>query len=87
MTDQEDLRKNADDAIKGLHNVGQTPTGPSWPGCSRAPTGSRAKTGGSCLMLTFGPEKAGAKADWRPVGQAAISKTGLVGLGQNPGRR
>jgi len=30
--------------------------------------------------LVLEPEKAGSKADWRPVGQAALSKTGLVGL-------
>ena len=38
------------------------------------------KTGADLFDLEFEPEKAAAKADWRPVGQGAVSKAGLVGL-------
>jgi hypothetical protein len=31
-------------------------------------------------VRAFAPEKVGSKADWRPVGQGAVSKAGLLGL-------
>ena len=80
MTDQEDLRKKADDAIKSLQNAGQTADGSILAWMVSGPYKVEGKTGAELFDLVFEPEKAGSKADWRPVGQAAVSKTGLVGL-------
>jgi HEAT repeat protein len=80
MTDQEDLRKKADDAIKSLQNAGQTPDGSILAWMFSGPYKLEGKTGAELFDFVLEPEKAGSKADWRPVGQAALSKAGLVGL-------
>jgi HEAT repeat protein len=80
MTDQADLRKKADDTIKSLQNAGQTPDGSILAWMYSGPYKLEGKTGAELFDLVLEPEKAGSKADWRPVGQAAMSKTGLVGL-------
>jgi HEAT repeat protein len=80
MTDQEELRKKADDAIKSLQNAGQTPDGSILAWMYSGLYKQEGKTGAELFDLVLEPEKPGSKADWRPVGQAAISKTGLVGL-------
>jgi HEAT repeat protein len=80
MTDQDDLRKQADDAIKSLQNAGQTLDGSILAWMVSGPYKVEGKTGAELFDLAFAPEQAGSKADWRPAGQAAISKAGLVGL-------
>jgi len=80
MTDQEDVRKKADDAIKSLKNTGQTPDGCILAWMVSGPFKSEGKTAADLFDMTFAPEKAGAKADWRPVGQATLNKSGLVEL-------
>ena len=80
MTDQEELRKKADDAIKSLQNAGQTPDGSILAWMFSGPYKLEGKTGAELFDLVLEPEKVGSKADWRPVGQAALSKAGLVGL-------
>jgi HEAT repeat protein len=80
MTDQEDLRKKADDAIKSLQNAGQTADGSILAWMFSGPYKLDGKTGAELFDFVFEPEKAGSKADWRPVGQGGMSKTGLVGL-------
>jgi len=80
MTDQEDLRKKADDAIKSLQNAGQTPDGSILAWMVSGPYKLDGKTGAELFDIEFAPEKAGSKADWRPVGQTGVSKAGLVGL-------
>jgi HEAT repeat protein len=80
MTDQEDLRKQADDAIKSLQNGGQTADGFIVGWMFSGPYKLEGKTGADLFELVFEPEKAGSKADWRPVVQGAVSKAGLVGL-------
>ena len=87
MTDQEDLRKKADDAIKSLQNAGQTADGSILAWMVSGPYKVEGKTGTELFDLVFEPEKAGSKADWRPVGQAAVNKTGLGGTEQDYGRR
>jgi hypothetical protein len=42
--------------------------------------------GWTCLIIVFEPEKAGSKADWRPVGQAAIEQDRVGGTAQNHAR-
>jgi HEAT repeat protein len=80
MTDQEDLRKKADDAIKSLKNAGQTADGCILAWMLSGPYKVEGKTATDLFDIVFEPEKAGSKADWRPVGQAAVNKTGLVEL-------
>ncbi|MGO8927171.1 MAG: HEAT repeat domain-containing protein [Limisphaerales bacterium] len=80
MTDQEDLRKKADDAIKSLQKAGQTADGSILAWMVSGPYKVEGKTGAELFDVAFAPEKARAKADWRPVAQAALTKTGLVGL-------
>ena len=80
MTDQEELRKKADDTIKSLQNAGQTPDGSILAWMYSGPYKLEGKTGAELFDLVLEPEKAGSKADWRPVGQTALSKAGLVGL-------
>jgi HEAT repeat protein len=80
MTDQEDLRKKADEAIKSLQNAGQTADGSILAWVFSGPYKLEGKTGAELFDLVFEPEKAGSKADWRPVGQGGINKTGLVEL-------
>jgi HEAT repeat protein len=80
MTDQEDLHRKADDAIKSLQNAGQTADGFILAWMFSGPYKLEGKTAAELFDLVFEPEKAGSKADWRPVGQAAVSKAGLVGL-------
>jgi HEAT repeat protein len=80
MTDQEDLRKKADEAIKSLKNSGQTADGSILAWMVSGPYKVEGKTAQDLFDLVFEPEKAGSKADWRPVGQAAVNKTGLVEL-------
>ena len=80
MTDQEDLRRKADDAIKSLQNAGQTADGTILAWMLSGPYKLEGKASADLFDLVFEPEKAGSKADWRPVGQAGINKTGLVEL-------
>ncbi|MCX6923859.1 MAG: HEAT repeat domain-containing protein [Verrucomicrobia bacterium] len=80
MTDKEDLRKEVDDAIKSLQNAGQTADGSILAWMFSGPYRMEGKTGAELFDLVLDPEKAGSKVDWRPVGQAAINKTGLVDL-------
>jgi HEAT repeat protein len=80
MTDQEDSQKKADEAIKSLQNAGQTADGSIVAWMLSGPYKLEGKTGAELFELVFAPEKAGSKADWRPVGQAGVTKTGLVGL-------
>jgi hypothetical protein len=80
MTDQEDLRKQADAAIKSLQNVGQAPDGAILAWLVSGPYKLEGKSGKDLFDLVLEPEKAGAKADWRPVGQGSVSKNGLVDL-------
>ena len=80
MTDQEDLRKKADDAIKSLQNAGQTADGSILAWMVSGPFKSEGKTWKELFDIEFEPEKAGSKADWRPAGQGTVSKTGLVDL-------
>ena len=80
MTDQEDLRKKADDAIKSLQNAGQTADGSILAWMVSGPFKQEGKTWKELFDLVFEPEKAGAKADWRPVGQGIVNKAGLVDL-------
>jgi HEAT repeat protein len=80
MTDQEDLRKKADDAIKSLQNGGQTADGFIVGWMFSGPYKLEGKTGADMFDVALEPEKAGSNADWRPVGQGAVSKAGLVGL-------
>jgi hypothetical protein len=80
MTDQEDLRKKADDAIKSLQAAGQTADGAILAWMFSGPYKLEGKTGMELFDLVLEPEKAGSKADWRPVGQTAINQTGLVDL-------
>jgi HEAT repeat protein len=80
MTDQDDLRKKADDAIKSLQNAGQTPDGSILSWMVSGPFKLEGKTGKELFDLVFEPEKAGSKADWRPVGQGTVNKAGLVDL-------
>ena len=54
--------------------------GPSWPGWFPAHTSWSGKTGTDLFDIVLEPEKAGSKADWRPVGQGTVNKTGLVDL-------
>jgi HEAT repeat protein len=80
MTDQEDLRKKADDAIKSLQDAGQTADGAILAWMFSGPYKLEGKTGLELFDLVLEPEKAESKADWRPVVQAAINQTGLVDL-------
>jgi len=80
MTDQEDLRRKADDAIKGLLNAGQTADGAILAWMVSGPFKLEGKTGKELFDLVFEPEKAGSKTDWRPVGQGTVNQTGLVDL-------
>ena len=80
MTDRQELLKQADDAIKALLNAGQTPDGTVLAWMFSGPYRLEGKTGAELFDLVFEPEKTGSKADWRPVGQAAINKTGVVDL-------
>ena len=80
MTDQGDLRKKADEAIKSLQNAGQTADGSILIWVFSGPYKLEGKTGVELFDLVFEPEKAGSKADWRPVGQGGVNKTGLVEL-------
>jgi hypothetical protein len=80
MTDQEDLRKKADEAIKSLKNAGQTADGCILAWMVSGPYKAEGKTAADLFDIVFEPEKAGSKADWRPVGQAALNKSGLVEL-------
>jgi HEAT repeat protein len=80
MTDQEDLRKQADDAIKSLKNAGQTTDGSILAWMLSGPYKLEGKSATELFDLVFEPEKPGSKADWRPVGQAGVSKSGLVGM-------
>src|ERR1035441_5437593 len=80
MTEQEDLRKKADDAIKSVQNAGQTADGCILAWVFSGPYKLEGKTGTELFDIVFEPEKAGSKADWRPVKQAAVNKAGLVDL-------
>lgn len=80
MTDQEDLRQQADKAIKSLQNASQTADGAILAWMLSGPYKMEGKTGTELFDVVFEPEKAGSKADWRPVGQAGMDKTGLVEL-------
>ena len=80
MTDQEDLRKKADDAIKSLQNAGQTADGCILAWMVSGPYKVEGKTAADLFDIVFEPEKAGPKPDWRPVGQASLNKAGLVDL-------
>jgi hypothetical protein len=80
MTDQDDLRKKADDAIKSLKNAGQTADGCILAWMVSGPYKVEGKSAADLFDIVFEPEKAGSKADWRPVGQAAVNKSGLMEL-------
>lgn len=79
-TGDEALRQQADGAIKALLNAGQAADGTILAWMVSGPYKLEGKTGVELFDVLFEPEKTGSKADWRPVGQAAITKTGLVEL-------
>lgn len=80
MADQEDLRTKVDDAIKSVENAGQTADGAILAWMLSGPYKAEGKTGTELFDVAFQPEQAGAKADWRPVGQTGLNKAGLVEL-------
>ena len=65
---------------KACRNAGQTPDGSILAWVVSGPYKLEGKTAAELFNLVFEPEKAGSKADWRPVGQAAMTWPGLVDL-------
>jgi hypothetical protein len=74
----DDLRKQAADAIKALHNAGQSPDGFIVAWLLSGPYVEEGKPGAELFDMAFAPEKPGAAAEWRPVTVTPGGKPGLV---------
>jgi hypothetical protein len=74
----EDVKKEVDKALQALKNVGQSPDGFILAWMLSGPYMQEGKDGAALFNAPFVPEKAGAKAEWRPVIVPPGGPSGLV---------
>ena len=76
----DDIRKQAESAIRAVQNIGQSPEGYIVAWMLAGPYTETGKSGQDLFDVRFAPEKADAKADWRPVVVPPGTKAGMVAL-------
>jgi len=74
----EEVKKAVDEAIRALRSVGLSPEGFIVAWMLSGPYVQEGKGGSELFMAPFAPEKAGGKAEWRPVVVPPGGRPGLV---------
>ena len=74
----DEVKRQADDAIKAVQNAGQSPEGFIVAWLLAGPYTEQGKNGSDLFEVAFGPEKADGQAEWRPVTVPPSGRTGLV---------
>jgi len=74
----DDVRRQADEAIKAVQNAGQSPEGFIVAWLLAGPYTEQGKNGSELFDVAFTPEKPDGQAEWRPVSVPPGGKPGLV---------
>ncbi|MCU0874417.1 MAG: HEAT repeat domain-containing protein, partial [Pirellulaceae bacterium] len=78
QSDSDDVKRQADEAIKAVRNAGQSPEGFVVAWLLSGPYTQQGKTGQDLFEVALAPEKSDDGAEWRPVTVPPGGKTGLV---------
>ena len=78
QSDSDDVKRQADEAIKAVRNAGQSPEGFVVAWLLSGPYTQQGKTGQELFEVALAPEKSDGGAEWRPVTVPPGGKTGLV---------
>ena len=74
----DDVKRQADEAIKAVQNAGQSPEGFIVAWLLSGPYTEQGKNGSELFDIAFAPEKPDGQAEWRPVTVAPGGRAGLV---------
>lgn len=74
----DDVKRQADEAIKAVQNAGQSPDGFIIAWLLSGPYSEQGKSGSELFDVAFAPEKPDGQAEWRPVAVSPGGKPGLV---------
>lgn len=78
QSDNDDLKRQADEAIKAVQNAGQSPEGFVVAWLLSGPYTEQGKNGSDLFDAAFAPEKGDGQAEWRPITVPPDGRTGLV---------
>jgi len=78
QADSDEVKRQADEAIKAVRNVGQSPEGFVVAWLLSGPYTQQGKGGSDLFDVVLAPEQPDGKAEWRPVTVPPGGRTGLV---------
>ena len=78
QSDSDDVKRQADEAIKAVRNAGQSPEGFVVAWLLSGPYTQQGKSGPDLFEVALAPEKSDGGAEWRPVTVPPGGKAGLV---------